>query len=101
MTKFLKYLIIITVLSITAITYGGVDFSGTTHTYTTGDSMVLSGNFTDTATGSIGWSLVSSANQSCNTTCTNACVFGQDLQTLAITNCTNAIADNCTCAGGS
>ena len=53
-----------------------------------------------TNTGDIGWSVVAQANQACNTTCTNACVFGQDSgDTDHIVACDDATADTCVCAG--
>ncbi len=56
------------------------------------------------ATATIGWSMVSVANQACNTTCTYACVIGFDTGTLGVTlpnlvACTDATADDCICAG--
>lgn len=57
---------------------------------------------TSTSTTDIGWSIIGSANQACNTTCTNACVFGVDNGSLVadIVVCTDASADECLCAGG-
>lgn len=55
---------------------------------------VLSSSATD-----IGWSVVSGANTACNTTCTNACVFGQNTGDMSIVNCAAATADVCVCAG--
>ncbi len=52
-------------------------------------------------TQNIGWSIVSSANQACNTTCTNACVFGEDTSVIgSFVDCADATADKCLCAGG-
>lgn len=48
------------------------------------------------------WSIQSSANQACNTTCTaGACVFGVNTAsaTADITTCADATADECLCAG--
>jgi hypothetical protein len=59
------------------------------------------GTFVARNTGSIGWSKVSAANQACTTTCTSACVFGQDTATMAITDCADATSDVCICAGAS
>lgn len=69
---------------------GGVSTSGNIST---------TGTITSSNTGSLGWNLVSAANQACNTTCTNACVFGQDTATSAIVDCADATADACICAG--
>lgn len=55
--------------------------------------------FTSKATSDIGWSIQSAANQACNTTCTHACVFGQETTSKAILACTDATADTCLCAG--
>lgn len=54
-----------------------------------------------TATSDIGWALVSGANTACNTTCTNACVVGQNTANFALVGCTDATADVCLCAGAS
>ena len=56
-------------------------------------------SITSSATGSIGWSVVAAADQACSTTCTNACVFGQDSTSKDIVDCSNATADVCVCAG--
>lgn len=56
---------------------------------------------TSKATSDIGWSIQSAANQACNTTCTHACVFGQETTSKAILACTDATADVCLCAGAS
>ncbi len=64
------------------------------------NTITTSGTLTNTGTSDIGWSIVNAANQACNTTCTNACVFG--FNTAAIGNllpCTDATADSCLCAG--
>ncbi len=48
----------------------------------------------------IGWNVVSQANQACNTTCVNACVFGEDTSVLGnFVSCSDATADKCVCAG--
>ncbi len=53
-----------------------------------------------TATADLGWSIVNAANQACNTTCTNACVFGFNTGALGnLLPCTDATADSCVCAG--
>lgn len=59
------------------------------------------GSILSTATGSIGWSVQSAADQACNTTCTSACVFGQNTGDMSIVACTDATADVCVCAGAS
>lgn len=48
-------------------------------------------------TGSMGWSIVSAANQACTTTCTSAAVFGFDGTTPV--GPADATADTCLCAG--
>lgn len=45
------------------------------------------------------WALVAGANTACDTTCTHACVFGQDTATYALVACNSALADVCMCAG--
>lgn len=55
---------------------------------------------TSTVTTDIGWSIVNAANQACNTTCTNACVFGFNTGALGnLLSCSDATADSCLCAG--
>lgn len=54
-----------------------------------------------TRTTDIGWSIVAGANTACNTTCTNACVFGFEDTNDTIVGCTDATADKCLCAGSS
>lgn len=63
---------------------------------TTVNNTITSSRSTD-----LGWSVVTGANTACNTTCVNACVFGQDTDTAngPIVGCTDATADRCTCAG--
>lgn len=62
----------------------------------------LSDGLVSTKVTNIGWSVVNSANQACNTTCTSACVFGEDTAVLGqIVDCSSAIADTCVCAGPS
>ncbi len=59
--------------------------------------------YINSTTTSIGWSVVAGADTACNTTCTNACVFGWNLTAANITGtllaCTDATADACLCAG--
>jgi hypothetical protein len=63
--------------------------------------MVSSGSIVSSATTSIGWSVVSAANQACTTTCTSAAVFGWDAGTSTIVDTASALSDVCVCAGGS
>lgn len=62
-----------------------------------------SANFTgaikSTAT-NLGWQSRAGANTACNTTCTAAhgCVFGYDIGTTAVVDCTSALADSCICS---
>lgn len=50
----------------------------------------------------LGWTPVNAANQACNTTCTNACVFGMNTGALGnFVDCADATADTCICAGAS
>lgn len=72
---------------------------GTTPAAGTFTTLAATTSITSSATGSIGWSLVSVANQACTTTCTSACVFGQDSTSKDIVDCSNATADVCVCAG--
>ena len=67
------------------------------------DTVTSSGDITCTATGDIGWSVVAGANTACNTTCTNACVFGVNTAATEadIVDCADATADECLCAGAS
>lgn len=60
------------------------------------------GTFTSSKTSDLGWSVVAGANTACNTTCTSACVVGQDSGSSNIfVGCTDATADVCLCAGAS
>ena len=61
----------------------------------------LQGQLTSAYTGALGWTLVSVANQACNTTCTSACIMGQETTSKAFLACTDATADICLCAGAS
>ena len=57
---------------------------------------------TSTSTGDFGWSVQTAANQACNTTCTSACVFGEDTSAVGtFVACDDATADKCLCAGAS
>lgn len=66
-----------------------------------GSAIAITTQFTSSATSDLGWSIQSAANQACNTTCTSACVFGQETTSKAILACTDATADTCLCAGAS
>lgn len=96
--------------ALVAMSDGTVDiFRG----YSTGSTKIISittagnistgGTIVSTRTNDIGWSVQSAANQACNTTCTNACVFGMDTgsTTNSLLACTDATADLCLCAGAS
>jgi len=52
-----------------------------------------------TGTGALGWAVVALANTACNSTCTHACVFGQNTGDMTIVGCADAGADVCVCAG--
>lgn len=62
-------------------------------------SVTATGSVLSTSATNIGWSVVSGANTACNTTCTNACVFGQNTADMSIVDCAAATADVCVCAG--
>lgn len=80
-----------------SITEGNV--AASSFTATTGD-FTTKGKITSLATADIGWHVVVQANQACNTTCTSACVFGEDTSVLgSFVDCTDATADRCLCAG--
>lgn len=61
--------------------------------------ITTSGSILSSAATNIGWSVVAGANTACNTTCTNACVFGQNTADMTIVDCAAATADVCVCAG--
>lgn len=63
------------------------------------NTITTSGNITSSGTSDLGWSVVAGANTACNTTCTNACVFGQNTADMSIVDCATATADVCVCAG--
>lgn len=68
---------------------------------TTSQQTVLAGGLQSNAV-SLGVTVVNAANQACNTTCTSACIFGEDTGALGnFLNCDNAAADSCLCAGPS
>lgn len=62
-------------------------------------SVTATGSVLSTSATDIGWSVVSGADTACNTTCTNACVFGQNTADMSIVDCAGATADVCVCAG--
>ena len=63
-------------------------------------SIVATGDITSSDAGDIGWSIVAGANTACSTTCTFACVAGQDADAAnVLVDCANAAADLCICAG--
>ena len=70
---------------------------------TASTSVRTSGAVQSTSAGTLGWSVVASANQKCVTTCVSACVFGQDTNDAnkIIVDCDNVNADRCVCAGAS
>lgn len=82
-------------------TGGVIITSSNTNPSTITNGLQVGGAFTNTGTGSIGWSVVAGANTACNTTCTNACVFGFDtgLGGSDLVDCSDATADRCLCAG--
>lgn len=73
--------------------------TNTTADLTVSGSIDAAGGLTSTATGSLGWSVLSAANQACTTTCTSAAVFGFDAATTTIVDTASALADVCVCAG--
>ena len=65
-------------------------------------SIVATGDITSSDAGDIGWSIVAGANTACSTTCTFACVAGQDADAAnVLVDCDDAASDLCICAGGS
>lgn len=65
-------------------------------------NLTASGTIISDSTTNVGWSVQAAANQACNTTCTFACVVGQDTGAAGnLVACTDANADRCLCAGGS
>ena len=53
-------------------------------------------------TTNIGWSVQTAANQACDTTCTWACVMGEDTSVVGtFTDCADTSSDKCLCAGPS
>ncbi len=103
-----------TVFSATGLTFAGnnttflmglfnVDSSGnvsTSGTMSVAATTTLKDGLISTKTTNIGWSVQAAANQACNTTCTNACVFGEDTSVIgSFVDCSDATADRCVCAG--
>lgn len=70
--------------------------NGTTSSF---QALTSTSTITSTASGSLGWSIVSAANQLCTTTCTSAAVHGWDGTTPV--GPSDATADICLCAGAS
>ncbi len=74
--------------------------SGVGLTVTGSGSLTASGKIVSQRATDIGWSKVSGANTACNTTCTYACVFGEDTGVIGtLLSCSDATADVCICAG--
>jgi hypothetical protein len=68
----------------------------------TASNATLSGTMTSSLTTTLGWSVVSGANQLGTTTCTSACVFCADTSAgTVLKSCSDATADICVCAGAS
>ena len=86
-------------------TSGSISYSGTSKSniVNANGNITLGGNLISSATNDLGWSVVAGTNTACNTTCTSACVNGQDTDaaTKPIVACTDASADICLCAGAS
>lgn len=86
-------------------TLGTITSTGDLYVGAKATTTAASGNFatqgtiTSARATDIGWAVASSTNAACNTTCTSACVFGWDETDAVITNCTEATADVCVCAG--
>ncbi len=77
--------------------------NGSGNVVVNGDTYI-DGNVTSTAAivssgNDLGWSVVSGANTACTTTCTNAAVFGLDIDAAVLVGPTDAAADYCVCAG--
>lgn len=67
-----------------------------------GGDVTSTGTILSSSTGSLGWSIVSAANQACTTTCTSAAVHGWDTTSGEVAvSATDATADKCLCAGAS
>lgn len=63
-----------------------------------GSTITINGTIDSTAN-DIGWRAAAAANQACTTTCGagKGCVFGYDITTTAVVDCSNAAADSCIC----
>lgn len=65
-------------------------------------SILANGQIISSRATDLGWAPVNAPNQACNTTCTNACVFGMNTGALGnFVGCADATADTCICAGAS
>lgn len=63
---------------------------------------LFEGEVTSNTTGSVGWSIQSSANQACTTTCTFGAVHGWDTASGEVAvSASDSTADKCLCAGAS
>jgi len=81
-----------------------IDWTSSSTAFSTSGSVgtgtiTATGPITSSETGSLGWNTVAVANQACNTTCTYACVFGQNTADMTIVDCADALADVCVCSG--
>lgn len=75
--------------------------SGTSILGTGSGNLVMSGTILSDRPTNLGWAVKAGADAACNTTCTNACVFGVNTASLVadIVDCVDATADECLCAG--
>ncbi len=74
--------------------------SGAGLSVTGSGSLTASGKILSQRTTDLGWTVKAGANTACNTTCTSACVFGEDTGVIGtLLQCTDATADVCICAG--
>ncbi len=65
-------------------------------------NLTTTGGFTSSATGALGWTIQTAANQVCTTTCISACAVGWDTAAGEVSvGCADATADKCLCAGSS
>lgn len=63
------------------------------------DTVTITSQLTMSSTTSMGWEIKAGANTACNTTCTNACIFGFDDGNSTIVDCLSALSDKCLCGG--
>lgn len=86
-----------------ALAWGSGSGSQDTNLYrSAANTLTTDDSFTSAATGSLGWSIQSAANQACTTTCTSAAVFGWDTASGEVAvGPSDATADKCLCAGAS